>query len=127
MESNGGIADEQNRFRAGRSTSDHIGSLSLILQSRIKMKNKCAVFIDFSKACDRINKTLLWHKLSILGINGIMLNSIKSLYEHVKCAIRINGTHTEGFCVNSGLKQGCILSSQLFNMFANDLIHAILF
>ena len=58
-------------------------------------------------------------------INTAVRNSIKSLYEHVKCAIRINGTHTEWFCVNSGLKQGCILSSQLFNMFANDLVHAM--
>ena len=95
----------------GRSTSDHIGSLSLILESRITMKKDTfAVLIDFSKAYDRINRALLWHKLSILGINGKMLNSIKSLYEHVKCAIKINGTHTEWFCVNSGLQQGCILS-----------------
>ena len=50
---------------------------------------------------------------------------IKSLCQHVKCAIRINGTHTEWFRVNSGLNQGCVLSPQLFNMFANDLVHAI--
>ena len=126
MESNGDIADEQNGYRAGRNASDHIGSLSLILDSCIKMKKDTfAVFIDFSKAYDRINRALLWHKLSILGINGKMLNSIKSLYEQVKCTIRINGTHTEWFCVNSGLKQGCILFPQSFNMFANDLVHAM--
>ena len=126
MESNDGIVDEQNGFRAGRSTNDHIDSLSLILESRIKMKKDTfAVFINFSKPYDRINRALLWHKLSTLGIKGKMLNSIKSLYEHVKCAIRIYGTHTEWFCANSGLKQGCILSPQLFNMFANDLVHAM--
>ena len=89
------------------------------------MKDTFAVFIDFSKAYDRINRALLQNKLSILGINGKMLKSIKSLYKHVKCAIRINWTHTEWFCVNSWLKQGCILSSQFFNMFANDLVHAM--
>ena len=126
MESNGRIADEQNVFRARRSTSDHIGSLSLTLESRIKMKKDTfAVFIDFSKTYDRINRALLWHKLSILGIKEKILNLIKFLYEHVKCAIGINGTHTEWFYVNSGLKQGCILSPQLFKMFANDLVHAI--
>ena len=40
MELNNGIADEQNGFRAARSTGDHISSLSLILESRIKKKNK---------------------------------------------------------------------------------------
>ena len=73
-------------------------------------KDTFAVFVDFSKAYDIINRALLLHKLSILAINGKMLNSIKFLYEHVKCAIRINGAHTEWFYINSGLKQGCILS-----------------
>ena len=100
MKSRCGIADKQNGFIAGRSTSNHIGSFSLILESRIKMKKDTfAVFIDFSKAYDRINRALLSRKLSILGVNGKMLNSIESLYEHVKCAIRIHGTHTECFCV----------------------------
>ena len=40
MELNNGMADEQNGFRAGRSTGDHINSLSLILESRIKKKKK---------------------------------------------------------------------------------------
>ena len=126
MELNNGIADEQNGFRAGRSTGDHISSLSLILESRIKKKKDTfAIFIDFLKAYDRINRTLLWYKLTKLGINGKMLNSLKSLYEQVTCSVRINGTHSKWFNVKTGMKQGCILSPQLFNMFANDLVHAI--
>ena len=54
-----------------------------------------------------------------------MLNSLKSLYEHVQCTIRINGEYSEWFNVKTGLKQGCIQSPQLFNIFANDLTHAI--
>ena len=45
--------------------------------------------------------------------------------EHVQCTIRINGCHSEWFDVQTGLKQGCILSPLLFNSFVNDLIHAI--
>ena len=41
------------------------------------------------------------------------------------CTVRINGVQSDIFDVKTGLKQGCILSPQLFNMFVNDLIHAI--
>ena len=87
--------------------------------------NTFAVFIDFSKAYDRINRDLLWHKLSVLEVNGKMLNSLKLLYEHVQCTVRVNGCYSDWFDVHAGLKQGCVLSPFLFNAFVNDLIHAI--
>ena len=79
-------------------------SLSLIIESRIKRKKDTfATFIDFSKAYDRVNRSLLWHKLEALGVQGKMLNSLKSLYEHVQCTIRINGEYSEWFNVKTGL------------------------
>ena len=54
-----------------------------------------------------------------------MLRSLQSLYKHVTCAVRINDVQSDIFDVKTGLKQGCILSPQLFKMFVNDLIHAI--
>ena len=36
----------------------------------------------------------LWHKLSILGVNGKMLK-LKSLNERVQCTVRINAFHSE--------------------------------
>ena len=126
LELNDGLADEQNGFRRGRCTGDHITSLSMIVESRIKLKKDTfASFINFSKAYDRIDRSLLWHKLSRIGIDGKMLRSLKSLYENVKCTVRVNGVHSEWFDVNTGLKQGCVLSPLLFNAFVNDLILAI--
>ena len=46
----------------------------------------------------------------------------KSLYANVCYAVRINGFLTNWFDVSSGLKQGCILSPRLFNMYVNDVI-----
>ena len=117
LELNDGLADEQNGFRRGRCTGDHITSLSMIVESRIKLKKDAfASFIDFSKAYDRIEIMFnIWHKLSRIGIDGKMLRSLKSLYENVKCTVRVNGVHSEWFDVNTGLKQGCVLSP-LFSM-----------
>ena len=40
----------------------------------------------------------------------------------MKCSVRINGLKTEFVNANCGLKQGCILSTLLFNLYVNDLI-----
>ena len=98
----------------------------MIVESRIKMKKDTfASFIDFSKAYDRIDRSLLWHKLSKIGVDGKMLRSLKSLYENVKCTVRVNGVHSEWFDVNTGLKQECVLSPLFFNAFVNDLTLAM--
>ena len=49
------------------------------------------------------------------------MNTIKIIYSQVECAIKLNGNMTEWFNVNSGLKQGCVLSPVLFNIFINNL------
>ena len=39
--------------------------------------------------------------------------------------MRVNGLKTNWFTVNCGLKQGCNLSTLLFNLFINDLVDTI--
>ena len=82
-------------------------------------------FIDFSKAYDRIDRTLLWHKLEQFGISDDFLKTLQALYADVKCSVRVNNTLTDWFNVSMGLKQGCILSPQLFNAFLNGLTQCI--
>ena len=123
---NNGLCDEQGGFRSGRYTGDHISSLGYIIETHHKKKQDTyAAFIDFSKAYDRINRSLLWHKLSMLGVSNKMLTSLKSLYQNVQCTVRINGICSEWFQVETGLKQGCILSPLLFNGFVNDLVEEL--
>ena len=95
-------------------------------RTRIKKKRDTfVVFIDFSKTYDRVDRTLLWFKLIMLGISGRMLEALKSLYNEVKCSVRINGQMSDWFDVKIGLKQGCILSPLLFNIFINDLAQMV--
>ncbi|WAR29552.1 RTXE-like protein, partial [Mya arenaria] len=61
------IVDEQNGFRKKRSTVDHLSSLSSVVESRIRKKQSTfAAFIDFSKAYDYVNLSLLFSKLKNL-------------------------------------------------------------
>ena len=72
-----------------------------------------------------MNRNLLWSKLSQLGISGKFFSNLKAIYNNVKCSVRINGHLTDWFSVNTGLKQGCLLSPVLFNLFMNDLTLAL--
>ena len=105
---------------------NHISSLAYVVKTRIKKKRDTfAAFIDISKAYDRVDRTLLWGKLIKLGPSGIMLEALKTLYTEVKCAVRINGQISDWFDVKIGLKQGCIFTPLLFNIFINDLAQTV--
>ena len=121
-EHNNLIYEGQNGFRKGRSTIDHISSLTQIIETRkkLKMSTFCA-FIDFKKAYDSINRDILWHKLEHFKLNNKLLGAIKSIYKNVLCSVKLNGFLTDWFGVKSGLKRGCSLSPVLFNLYINDL------
>ena len=116
------ITDEQNGFRKKRSTTDHISSLTSIIDTRkkLKMSTFCA-FIDFRKAYDTINREKLWRRLSDIGVGGKLFRSVQALYSSVTSCVRVNSLHTDWFDVKCGLRQGCILSPILFNLYINDL------
>ncbi|MCG8048458.1 MAG: reverse transcriptase family protein, partial [Candidatus Thiodiazotropha endolucinida] len=117
------LNDAQNGFRRGRSTIDHICTLTSIIETRKqKRQSTFAAFIDFRKAYDGINRNFLFSKLNKIGINGKMYKVLSSLYDGIKCCVKINGLNTDWFSVNCGLKQGCSLSPILFNFYINDLI-----
>ena len=123
VEDNDKVADEQNGFRRKRSTIDHVSSLTSVIETRKKLKKStfCA-FIDFKKAYDSINREQLWQRLSEIGVSGKLFKTIKSLYSSATSCVRVNNMHTDWFDVKSGLRQGCILSPILFNLYINDLV-----
>ena len=96
---------------------------AICLKTRKRRKlSTFAVFVDFKKAYDTVTRSLLFRDLNDLGISTKFLNTINTIYSQVECAIKLNGNMTEWFNVNSGLKQGCVLSPVLFNIFINSLV-----
>ncbi len=54
-----------------------------------------------------------------------MFYALQSLYHNVKCSVRLNGMYSSWFDVKRGLKQGCVLSPILFNLFINDVLETL--
>ena len=121
-ENSGKITDYQNGFRQKRSTIDQLTSLTSIIENRKKdKKSTYTAMVDFSKAYDKIDRHHLWEKVSSTGIRGNMLRALRAIYSNVECSVKVNGHLTDSFKVLSGLKQGCLLSTTLFNLYINDL------
>ena len=116
--------DSQNGFRKGRSCVDHLETLTSIVETRKLLKRSTYLaYIDFSRAYDGIRRDYLWYKLEKMGLNveSKFLCALKSLYRNVKSSVRLQGCFSHWFQVNVGLKQGCLLSTTLFNLYINDL------
>ena len=60
-----------------------------------------------------------------MGIEGTYLNIVKAIYEKPTANIILNGEKLKAFPLRSGTRQGCPLSSLLFNIVLEVLVSAI--
>ncbi len=117
------FSPNQNGFMKGKRTDDNVFIIHTIHQKYVKQNGKkvYVAFIDFRKYFDSINRQSLLYKLIKAGITGKMYNIIKAAYERPLYCIKTKNGLTEYFPANTGVKQGCILSPLLSNIFQNDL------
>ena len=123
QEENNKIAEEQSGFRTGYSTMDNVFALYAIVQRYLTKKSgKVYVcFVDFKKAFDTINRSMLWNVLRKAGVGGKMLKILQSMYKIVKSCVRCPESLTDFFDCPRGVRQGCVLSPTLFSFFINEL------
>ena len=81
--------------------------------------------MDAKKTFDNVNQDCLWYKLLMMGIGGKMFHAVKSLYNNVKCAVKVNDVITPFLDVTLGVKKGCKLPLTLFAIYINDLAEEI--
>ena len=122
----GVLGDEQVGFRSGFSTTDHAFTLNCIIDMYLQRKKRvfCA-FIDYKKALDLVDRSSLWCRLLSNGINGKIIMIIYNLYIGAKSCVKYNGSISEYFTCNVGVRQGEHLSPLLFALYLYDFEYAI--
>jgi len=112
---------EQAGFRPTRGCPDQLFSLIEILRNRDKKGTFCC-FIDVKKAFDRVFRGGLWSKLWKIGINGKLWRVLRAIYQKVESCVLVSGETTDWFSIDTGVRQGCVLSPILYAFFINGLI-----
>ena len=84
----------------------------------------CA-FLDIMRAFDTVWHSGLMHKLMNLGIKGQLLRIIDCCYSGVQSAVLINGSMSSWFPVRCGVRQGGVLSTFLYKLFIDNLLHEL--
>ena len=121
------IAEEQAGFRHGRSTIEHIFNLRILCEKHLQhQRNIYHVFIDFKEAFDRVWHEALWATMKKFNISGNLIETIQRLYENAMSAVLVQGATGEWFHTSVGVRQGCLLSQTLFDIFLEDIMtHAL--
>ena len=85
-------------------------------------KNIYFCFIDYAKAFDCVDHNKLWKILKEMGIPDHLICLLRNLYAGQEATVRTGHGTTDWFQIRKGVRQGCILSPCLFNLYAEYIM-----
>ena len=109
-------------FKSNSRTTDNIFILLAIIdKQRCLSKPLYTCFVDFTKAFDYIDRTALYYKLLNRGIDGNLLNVIRSMFSKAECRVKWDSCISDILKSEYGVLQGGMLSPKLFTEFLKDI------
>ena len=94
----------------------------IIEKAREFWKNIYFCFIDYAKVFDCVDHNKLWKILKEMEIPEHLTCLLRNLYAVQEATVRTGHGTTDWFWIGKGVRQGCILSPCLFNLYAEYII-----
>ena len=91
-------------------------------KAREFQKNIYFCFIDYAKAFDCVDHNKRWKILKEMGIPDHLICLLRNLYAGQEATVRTGHGTTDWFQIGKGVRQGCILSPCLFNLYAEYIM-----
>ena len=121
------LPEEQSGFRPNHSTTDMMLFVIRRLQELAQKKRiplYVCFFIDLTKACDSVDRTLLWTVLARFSVPQMMISVICRFHDGMRACVRLDDrVCSRWFAVEQGLRQGCVLAPLLFSIFFAAVIN----
>ena len=122
LEINNLISDHQHGFRQNRSTLTqllhHIHSILDILEHN---ENADIIYLDLSKAFDKVNHNILLQKLEQMKVTGKIKTWIQTFLTARTQTVVVDGHKSHPTKVLSGVPQGTVLGPALFILYMNNI------
>ena len=112
------LTDDQAGFRKGTGTRDQIGSSKKQESSR---KTSTPALLT-TKTFDHVDHNTLWKILQEMEIPDHLTGLLRNLYAGQEAKVRTGHGTTNWFQIGKGVRQGCILSLCLFNLYAEYIM-----
>ena len=122
------LSEEQRGSRPQHSTTDMMFVVRRLQElGRTSNTSLEVCFIDLAKAYDSVDRVLLWEVLVRFGVPPRMIKVIHMFHDGMRARVELDdGDFSAWFNVCQGLRQGCVLSPLLFNIFFATVIIVVL-
>ena len=117
------LPDSQHGFRKGRSClTQLIEHVDSVLKALNDGNEADVIYLDYSKAFDKVDHKILLRKMQLYGISGKVLKWIETFLTHRKQTVVVEGEKSSFRDVESGVPQGTVLGPIFFILYVIDMV-----
>ena len=121
------ISDQQFGFVPGKGTSNALFALRVLTENVLEVQKDIFVcFVDYEKAFDKVKHANLFNMLNEAGIDGKDMRLMRNLYWKQKATVRVGDEESPSLEIRRGVRQGCVLSPELFNLYSEVIMRDLL-